>query len=185
MPKISDCGRAEYNIPIKPQPDKFILINLGKIMHTIHAEDIKPSFNIAIVVSRFNIEVTERLCQGAIERLEELGFSNEQITTLWVPGAVEIPLAAQRLAKTGHYEVIIALGAVIQGETLHMQYVCEQVSQGCQHVMLKYDIPVIFGVLTTQDDEQAFERIGGSHGHKGRDAADAAYEVVSVLRQVN
>lgn len=154
-------------------------------MRTIHAEDIKPSYNIAIAVSRFNIEITERLRQGAVERLQELGFSNEQITVIWVPGAVEIPLVAQRLAKTNHYEVIIALGAVIQGETLHMQYVCEQVSQGCQHVMLKYDIPVIFGVLTTENDEQAIERVGGSHGHKGRDAADAAYEMVSILRQVN
>lgn len=154
-------------------------------MRIIQAEDIKPAFNIAIIVSRFNTEVTERLCQGAVERLIELGFSNEQITVAWVPGAIEIPITAQRMAKTGHYEVIIALGAVIQGETMHMQYVCDQVSQGCQEVMLKHDIPVIFGVLTTQDDEQAFERIGGKHGHKGRDAADAAYEMVSILRQVN
>jgi len=154
-------------------------------MRNIHAEDIKPTFNIAIVVSRFNFDITERLCQGAVDRLHELGFGHEQLTVVWVPGAVEIPLTAQRLAKTGHYEAIIALGAVIQGETTHMQYVCEQASQGCQQVMLQHDIPVIFGVLTTLNDEQALERVGGSHGHKGRDAADAAYEMVSVLRQVS
>ncbi|MFN7096329.1 MAG: 6,7-dimethyl-8-ribityllumazine synthase [Gammaproteobacteria bacterium] len=154
-------------------------------MRTIHAEDIKPNFNIAIVISRFNTEIVERLYQGTIERLNELGFSNEHITSVWVPGAIEIPLTAQRLAKTSHYEVIISLGAVIQGETMHMQYVCDQVSQGCQQVMLTYNIPIIFGVLTTHNDEQALERTGGSHGHKGRDMADAAYEMVSILRQIS
>lgn len=153
-------------------------------MRKIQAEDIKPTFNVAIIVARFNTEITEALCQGAIARLRELGFTNELITTVSVPGAIEIPIVAQQLAKTKHYEVIIALGAVIQGETVHMDYVCEQVSQGCQRVMLDHNIPVIFGVLTTLDEEQARERVGGSHGHKGRDAADAAYEMVSILRQI-
>ncbi|NNM59307.1 MAG: 6,7-dimethyl-8-ribityllumazine synthase [Legionellales bacterium] len=153
-------------------------------MRKIQAEDIKPTFDIAIVVSRFNIEITEALCGGAVQRLRELGFKNECIDVVWVPGAVEIPITAQRLAKTKKYEVIIVLGAVIQGETVHMDYVCEQVSQGCQRIMLDYEIPVIFGVLTTLNEDQARERVGGSHGHKGRDAADAAYEMVSVLRQI-
>lgn len=154
-------------------------------MHTIHAEDIQSNFKIAIVVSRFNIEITEALCEGAIARLEELGFKPEQLTVAWVPGAVEIPLTAQRLAQTGHYAAIICLGAVIKGETLHMEYVCELVTHGCLQVMLNQNIPLIFGVLTTENDEQARDRIGGAHGHKGREAADAAYEMVSVLRQIS
>ncbi|MBY0544761.1 MAG: 6,7-dimethyl-8-ribityllumazine synthase [Gammaproteobacteria bacterium] len=154
------------------------------MIRNIRAENIKSTFNIGIITSRFNHEITEPLCQGAIDRLHELGFTNDNITTVWVPGAVEIPLTAQRLAKTQHYEVLIALGAVIQGETRHMDYVCDQVSQGCQQVMLAHDIPIIFGVLTTNNERQAIERIGGKHGHKGRDAADAAYEMVSVLRQI-
>lgn len=153
-------------------------------MRNIHAENIKSNFNVAIVVSRFNEDITQQLCQGAVDRLHELEFNSEQITVVWVPGAVEIPLTAQILAKTHSYDVIIALGAVIQGETSHMQYVCDQVSQGCQQVMLTFDLPVIFGVLTTHTEEQALERVGGSHGHKGRDAADAAYEMVSIIKQI-
>ena len=153
-------------------------------MRSIHAEDIKATFNVAIVVSRFNSEITEPLCEGALERLFELGVTKEYHTVVWVPGAVEIPLTAQKLAQTGHYAAIICLGAIIQGDTRHFDYVCDQVSQGCMDVMLKYDIPLIFGVLTTDNEKQAQERIGGAHGHKGRDAADAAFEMVSILKQI-
>jgi 6,7-dimethyl-8-ribityllumazine synthase len=154
-------------------------------MHTIHAEDIQSNFKIAIVVSRFNEEITHALCEGALTRLEELGFKPEQVTVVWVPGAVEIPVTAQRLAQTGHYAAIICLGAVIQGETFHREYVCNLVTQGCMQVMLAHNLPVIFGVLTTETLEQAQARAGGSHSHAGRDAADAAYEMVSVLRQIS
>lgn len=141
-------------------------------------------FNIAIVVSRFNEEVTQRLHDGAIQRLKELNFKDEQITAIWVPGAVEIPLVAQRLSHTKKYEAIICLGVVIRGETSHYDYVCEQVSQGCQRVSLDNNIPVIFGILTTENEEQALDRVGGQHGHKGRDAVDAALEMVAVLKQI-
>lgn len=155
------------------------------MIKTIHAESLSPLCRVGIVVSRFNSEITEKLAEGAIERLSELGFSSALITLIWVAGAVEIPLTAKRLAQTGQVDVIIALGAVIQGETAHMQYVCDQVSQGCQHVMLTQDIPIVFGVLTTDNEKQALDRIGGHHGHKGRDAADVAYEMVSILRQID
>lgn len=153
-------------------------------MRLIDAEDLEESFNIAIVISRFNEPVTDLLFQGAMERLHELNFPKEQITVIWVPGAVEIPLAAQRLAKTDIYQAIICLGAVIRGETSHYDYVCQQASQGCQQVALAYDIPVIFGVLTTEDEAQAFARAGGEHSHKGKESVDAALEMVSVLRQI-
>lgn len=138
----------------------------------------------AIVTSVFNQEVTDKLLAGALERLKELGVQKNNITSLRVPGAVEIPLTAKLLAKSQKYAAIICLGAVIRGETTHYDYVCEQVSQGCQRVMLDYEIPVIFGVLTTENEEQAFARAGGAHGHKGRDAADCAVAMVELVQKL-
>lgn len=135
----------------------------------------------AIVVSEFNNTITEKLLQGALARLNESGILMDHITVVRVPGAVEIPLAAQWLAKSAHYRAIICLGAVIRGETSHYDYVCEQVSQGCQRIMLDFSIPVIFGVLTTETEEQAEERTGGTHGHKGKEAADAALSMTALL----
>lgn len=152
-------------------------------MNSIEMKKTDP-FPVALVVSRFNESVTSGLLEGALRRLSEKGFTDSQITVVKVPGAVEIPLAAQRLAQLGSYDAVICLGAVIRGETSHYDYVCQQVSQGCQHVALQNDLPVIFGVLTTENEEQALERIGGKHGHKGCDAVDAAIEMVSVLRQI-
>lgn len=137
-------------------------------------------FKIAVVVSEFNSEITEELCDGAQARLLERGVVAENITVIRVPGAVEIPLAAKLLAKLKKYHAIICLGAVIRGETSHYDYVCQQVSQGCQQVMLSFDIPVIFGVLTTENEAQALARVGGIEGHKGREAADAALAMVTL-----
>jgi 6,7-dimethyl-8-ribityllumazine synthase len=117
-----------------------------------------------------------------VNRLLECGFSSEHITLVEVPGAVEIPFVARRLAKTGYYATIIALGAVVRGETTHYDYVCDQVSDGCQRVALECDTPIIFGVLTTENESQAWERLGGTHGHKGKDVADAALAMYRVLQ---
>lgn len=139
---------------------------------------------IAIIVSRFNEDITEKLANGALNRLTEKGMNRDDITLIQVPGVVEIPLIAKLLAQSQRYKSIIALGAVIRGETSHYDYVCEQVSQGCQRVMLDYDIPVIFGVLTTENEAQALDRVGGEHGHKGVDAADAALEMVKLIKDL-
>jgi 6,7-dimethyl-8-ribityllumazine synthase len=128
----------------------------------------------AIVVSQFNSSITNALLEGALTRFEELAISSDRITVIHVPGAVEIPLAAQLLAKKNRYQAIICLGAVIRGETNHYDYVCQQVSQGCLRVMLDFDIPIIFGVLTTDNEEQAKARAGGDQGHKGKEAVDVA-----------
>ncbi len=152
-------------------------------MQILNKQNI-PGFDIAIVVSRYHHDVTEKLFMGATDRLKQLGFTNGQITAAWVPGAVEIPITAQRFAATGKYSAIICLGAVIYGETRHFDYVSKQVSDGCQQVALSQNIPVIFGVLTTDNLAQAYDRIGGNKGHMGRESADAAYELVSVLRQI-
>ncbi len=134
---------------------------------------------LAIIVSRFNEAVTKALYQSAKTRLDELGFKPEQVITVFVPGAVEIPITAQRVAKTNSYDAIICLGAVIQGDTKHFDYVCQQVSDGCQRVALDHEIPVIFGVLTTNDDAQAFARI-----EKGRECVDCALEMIHTLRKI-
>lgn len=144
---------------------------------------LKP-FPVAIITSRFNEEITEALYKGATERLKELEFTEIHIDDFWVPGAVEIPLVAQRLVRTQKYQAIIALGAVIRGETTHYDYVCQQVSAGCQRVSLDNDIPIIFGVLTTDNAMQARERVGGRKGHKGREAADALIDVMSALQNI-
>jgi 6,7-dimethyl-8-ribityllumazine synthase len=141
-------------------------------------------FNIAIIISRFNEEVTQKLHDGAVERLQELGYDISEVTIVWVPGAIEIPITAQRLAKTECYQAIICLGAVILGETKHFEYVCQQVSAGCQQVALTHDIPVIFGVLTTETDSQALERAGGSKGHIGRTMVDTAMELMTTLENI-
>jgi 6,7-dimethyl-8-ribityllumazine synthase len=141
-------------------------------------------FPIALIVSRFNQSVTELLYQGAMERLRQLQFGDDLITVVEVPGAVEIPIVARQLLRYQSPLAIVALGAVIRGETSHYDYVCHQASHGCQQVALQHDIPVIFGVLTTENEAQARDRVGGAHGHKGVEAIDTAVEIVSVLQQL-
>ncbi len=153
-------------------------------MKIINCKDTKTTFPIALVVSRFNEDVTTRLYESAIVRLDDLGFLDSQITVVWVPGAIEVPLMVQQLARKQQYSAIVTLGAVIRGETSHYDYVCDQVSQGCQRISIDYHIPVIFGVLTTENDHQAFARAGGSHSNKGAECIDAAVEMVAALEKI-
>jgi 6,7-dimethyl-8-ribityllumazine synthase len=147
-----------------------------------HKKNIYP---LAIVKSEFNQPVTDRMLQGAKNRLTELGYQKDHYTIVSVPGAVEIPIAAMQLASQGKYLAIIAIGAIIRGETDHYDAVCQQVSYGCQRVALDYKVPVIFGVLTTQNYQQAIERTGGNHGHKGIEAVDTAISIVSTLQEID
>ena len=153
-------------------------------MKIIKANHIAECPRIAIVVSRFNENITTALLTGALNRFKELEIDTRFISIAYVPGAVEIPIVAQQFAQTGEYDAILAIGAVIRGETSHYDYVCQQVSYGCQKVMLKHNIPVIFSVLTTDTEEQALARVGGAHGHKGHDCADTALEMISVFKQL-
>lgn len=136
---------------------------------------------IAIVVARFNEPVTGRLLAGCESYLQQQQIPAEQQTVVWVPGAVELPLMAQTLAKKKEYDAIICLGAVIRGETGHYDFVCQQVSDGVMRVMLDYHLPVIFGVLTTDNAEQAFARAGGSHSDKGAEWAQTALEMIELM----
>lgn len=139
----------------------------------------------AIVVSLFNSEITEKLLEGALNTLHAAGISKENIDIEKVPGAIEIPLIAKLLARTGRYKAIICLGAVIQGETHHHEYVNQQVSQGCQQIMLEFDLPVIFGVLTTKNVEQALARVDETTKHKGVEAANAAMQMVEHVARLS
>lgn len=143
---------------------------------------INSNWKIGIVTSRFNEEVTQLLLEGSLEQLKKHGIELSQIESVSVPGAVEIPLAAQLLLGSG-CNGVIALGAVIRGETTHYDYVCNSVERGCSQLMLDTKKPVIFGVLTTENDEQAMDRVGGRHGHKGKDAADTLIEMLGLVDQ--
>lgn len=142
------------------------------------------NFKFAIVVSRFNSAITEKLLTGAKERCQSLKITEDCIDVFSVPGAIEIPIVAQALAKKNKYDGIICLGAIIRGETTHYDYVCEQVSYGCQRVALDHQLPVIFGVLTTENKAQAFDRLGGKHRHKGKEAIDTALEMAKTLQLI-
>ena len=142
------------------------------------------NYKLVIIYSRFNASITNLLLEGALDQCNMLGIEREHISIIDVPGAVEIPLTAKVVAEKGGIDAIITLGCVIRGETTHYDYVCEQVSQGTQAISLEYTIPVIFGVLTTETQGQALARVGGAHGHKGRDAVDAAVEMIDKLKAI-
>lgn len=132
---------------------------------------------VAIVVARFNPLISTRLLEGASAELLRRGCADDDIHVAWVPGAFEIPLAADRLARSGRYDALITLGSVIRGGTPHFEYVCQGVTDGVVAVMRDHGVPVAFGVLTLDDLDQALERTGGAHGHKGAEAALAAIEM--------
>jgi 6,7-dimethyl-8-ribityllumazine synthase len=136
----------------------------------------------AIVVTRFNDFITEKLLQGALDALVRHGADENDITIVRVPGAFEVPLAAQQAAQTHKYDAVICLGAVIRGSTPHFDYVAAEVSKGVAHVGLQTGVPLSFGVLTTDTIEQAIERAGAKAGNKGVDAALAAMEMVNLLK---
>lgn len=154
-------------------------------MRTYEIEVQGAGRRIAVVVSRFNHLVVKRLLDACLERLKDAGC--EDVDVFWVPGAIEIPLAAQTAARTGSYDAIVAVGAVIRGETGHYDYVCRVVADGVRQVALAEDIPIAFGVLTTENAEQALARaaLPGEEGrNSGRDAAEAALEMVGLLQAV-
>lgn len=141
----------------------------------------KQTFPIVVVASRWNGEITGKLVEGALGALKERGFGPDDVTLLWVPGAVELPLAAKHAITKLQPKAVVMLGAVIRGETTHYDYVCEQASDGCLRVSLDTGVPVVFGVLTTENDEQAMERVGGAHGHKGVEAIETACRMVTLF----
>ena len=145
-----------------------------------NGENIK----IAIVAGRFNEFITSKLVGGALDVLKRNDVSEENIDIAWVPGAFEIPLITKKLANTGKYDAIIALRAVIKGSTPHFDYVCAEVSKGVAQISLQTDLPVIFGVLTTNNIEEAIERAGTKAGNKGADTAFSAIEMINLIKEI-
>lgn len=145
---------------------------------------ISEGLKYAIAVGRFNEFITSKLLSGALDALERHGAKDEEVSVAWVPGAFEIPFAAQKLAESGKYDAVITLGTVIRGSTSHYDYVCNEVAKGVAAVGLKTGVPTIFGVLTTENIEQAIERAGTKAGNKGWDAAITAIEMANLTKQL-
>ena len=141
-------------------------------------------FRFAIVASRFNDFISSRLVEGATDALKRHGVNEEKVSLVKVPGSFEIPVTAKKLVKSGNYDAVICLGAVIRGATPHFDYVAAEVSKGIANVALESEIPVTFGVLTTDNLEQAIERAGSKVGNKGWDAALAAMEMVNLFEEL-
>ncbi len=154
-------------------------------MKTFEGKLISQNIRIGIVAARFNEFITAKLLSGAEDALLRHNVQADDIHVAWVPGAFEIPLIASKMAKSGRYDAVICLGAVIRGSTSHYDYVCSEVSKGVANVSLETGVPVMFGVLTTENIEQAIERAGTKAGNKGFDCAVGAIEMVNLLRRID
>ena len=154
-------------------------------MNLIQGNVIGTGMKVAIVASRFNEFIVNKLLAGAEDGLVRHGVAGEDIDAYWVPGAFELPLLGQKLAQSGRYDAVICVGAVIRGSTSHYDYVCNEVSKGIAAVSLESGVPVLFGVLTTENIEQAIERAGTKAGNKGYDCAVSAIEMVNLLHELD
>lgn len=154
------------------------------MVKTIEGKLVVKSEKFALVVSRFNEFISSKLLSGAVDELVRHGVKEDNITVIWSPGAFEIPVITKKLAKSGKYDAIITLGAIIRGSTPHFDYVSAELSKGIASVSLDTGVPVIFGVLTTDNIEQAIERAGTKSGNKGSDAAKAAIEMANLVKLV-
>ena len=153
-------------------------------MNVFEGKVVSEGMKVGIVAARFNEFIVSKLVAGAQDALVRHDVKEEDIDLAWVPGAFEIPLIASKMAKSGKYDAVIALGAVIRGSTTHYDYVCSEVSKGIANVSLNSDIPVMFGVITTENIEQAIERAGTKAGNKGYDCAMGALEMIDLMKQL-
>ena len=153
-------------------------------MKTIEGKLEAKELRFGIVVSRFNEFISSKLLGGAMDALKRHDADDENIEMVWAPGSFEIPLIAQKMAKSGKYDAVICLGAVIRGATPHFDYVAAEVSKGIANAMLQTEVPIIYGVLTTDNIEQAIERAGTKSGNKGFDAAMAAIEMGNLVKEI-
>lgn len=154
-------------------------------MNVLEGKLVAEGMKIGIVCARFNEFITSKLLGGAMDALVRHGVADSDVDVAWVPGAFEIPLIAKKMAESGKYDAVICLGAVIRGATSHYDYVCNEVSKGVASVSLSSGIPVMFGVVTTENIEQAIERAGTKAGNKGYDCALGAIEMVNLIREIN
>ena len=151
-------------------------------MRVLEGSLVAKQARIGIVAGRFNEFITSKLIAGAVDALKRHDVDEDKIDLAWVPGAFEIPLIASKMAKSGNYDAVLCLGAVIRGNTSHYDYVCAEVSKGIAHVSLETGIPVMFGVVTTENIEQAIERASTKAGNKGYDVAVGAIEMINLIK---
>jgi 6,7-dimethyl-8-ribityllumazine synthase len=148
------------------------------------AADVPPDAHVAVVAARFNGRIVDELLSGCVARLAELGVGETRVSVHRVPGAFELPVAAKALAVTKSFQAVICLGCVIRGDTPHFDYVAGEAARGIQQVAVETGVPVIFGVLTTETEQQALDRAGGSHSHAGRNSAEAALEMLALVDRI-
>lgn len=153
-------------------------------MKVFEGNVVSENIRVGIVAARFNEFIVSKLVGGALDGLKRHGVDEKNVDVAWVPGAFEIPLIAKKMANSGKYDAVICVGAVIRGSTTHYDYVCNEVSKGIASVSLNSDIPVMFGVITTENIEQAIERAGSKAGNKGYDCALGAIEMVNLIREI-
>ncbi|HEX7713012.1 MAG TPA: 6,7-dimethyl-8-ribityllumazine synthase [Bacillota bacterium] len=153
-------------------------------MNIFEGKLVSKEIRVGIVAARFNEFITSKLLSGTLDGLKRHDVSEDNIDVAWVPGAFEIPLIASKMAKSGKYDAVICLGAVIRGSTSHYDYVCNEVSKGIAQTALTSGVPVMFGVLTTENVEQAIERAGTKAGNKGFDCAESAIEMVNLIHTI-
>ncbi|MDE6025232.1 MAG: 6,7-dimethyl-8-ribityllumazine synthase [Lachnospiraceae bacterium] len=153
-------------------------------MKTLEGKLVANGARIGIVAARFNEFIVSKLIGGAVDGLVRHDVNEDDITLAWVPGAFEIPVAAKKMAESGNYDAVICLGTVIRGATTHYDYVCNEVSKGVASVSLSTGVPVLFGVVTTENIEQAIERAGTKAGNKGYDCALSALEMINLMKQM-
>ena len=153
-------------------------------MHTFEGKLVASGLKIGIVAARFNEFIVNKLVSGAMDALLRHDVREEDIDLAWVPGAFEIPLIAKKMAESGRYDAVICLGAVIRGATSHYELVCNEAAKGIAQVSLASGVPVLFGIVTTENIEQAIERAGTKAGNKGYDSAMAAIEMAALVRQI-
>ena len=152
--------------------------------HEVEGSLQGQGLRIAVVASRFNQDVTERLLQGALDTLLAHGVSDEDVTVVWVPGSFEVPIVARKLATSGRHQAVVCLGAVVKKETAHFEYVAAEAARGIAAVGRETGVPTIFGILTTYNSQQALARSGGVQGNRGADAAEAAIRMANLMQQL-
>ena len=152
--------------------------------HQVEGDLQGRGLRIAVVASRFNQHVTDRLLHGALATLRTHGVADEDVTVVWVPGSFEVPTVARKLATSGRYQAIVCLGAVVKKETAHFEYVAAEAARGIADVGRETGVPTIFGILTTYDSQQALARAGGVQGNRGSDAAEAAIRMANLMQQL-
>ncbi|MBR1593069.1 MAG: 6,7-dimethyl-8-ribityllumazine synthase [Ruminococcus sp.] len=153
-------------------------------MNIYEGSFIPENVKIGIVVARFNEFITSKLLGGALDTLKRHNVPEDAVDVAWVPGSFEIPLIAQKMAKSGRYDAVICLGAIIRGSTTHYDLVCNEAAKGVAQVSLNSDIPVMFGIITTEDLEQAIDRAGAKAGNKGSECAEGAIEMINLIRKI-